>query len=51
MWQAIRDGWSSLSGTGKTIVTVVAIVAASVLVWFAMFWRYDVSWIPGIFGQ
>lgn len=50
MWQAIKDGWHDLSPTGRTIIVTVFIVAAAVLLWFAMFWRYDLTWLPKLLG-
>ena len=50
MWQALKDGWHDLSQTGRTIVVTVFMVAAAVLLWFAMYWRYDLTWFPRLLG-
>ena len=51
MLTILRQAWSDLNATGKTVVAVVLLLAVAGLLALAMWLRYDLSWLPGVAGN
>lgn len=51
MIQAFKEFFASLSGTGKTTVAVVLILAISGLLALAMWLGYRMDWLPPFLTQ
>lgn len=50
MWAVIRDAWGSLTPVGRMWVIIVLALAVAGLLALAMWFRYDLSWIPQLLG-
>lgn len=51
MFAILKAAWVELSGTGKSVVAVVLILAIAGLLAMAMWLNYNLDWVPGILAQ
>lgn len=51
MWTILKSAWRDLGPTGKMVVAVVILLALTGLLGLAMWLRYDLTWLPGVFGM
>lgn len=48
MKEYITGAWAGLSQTGRTVVLITLFVVVGVLISLAMYYKLDLSWIPGV---
>ena len=48
MWQIFTAAWHDLGPTGKTVVTVVILLAGAGLLGLAMWLGYNLDWLPSL---
>ena len=48
MWQILIAAWKDLPATGKTVVSVVLLLAVAGLLALAMWLGYNLDWLPGL---